>query len=95
VRDFTRCGLLPEEAEEHQRAAGRTKERDEVGPCRVACRVSCREIQATRQGSALRNDELSWQLSGLSGFCSSKERPRNRNRFDCPRPNPNDRRSGS
>jgi len=45
--------------------------------CRVACRVICREIWATRHGVDLWNQWLKPQLSGLSSFYSRREPGRN------------------
>jgi hypothetical protein len=46
--------------------------------CRVACRVICREIRATRHHADVWNQWLKPHLSGLSGFYSRRERRRNR-----------------
>lgn len=51
-------------------------------PCRVSCRVICREIRATRHDTDMWNQWLKPQLSGLSGFYSRREPGRNRISFN-------------
>jgi hypothetical protein len=40
------------------------------------CRVFCRVILTTRQGSILHNQQLRLQMSGMSGFYRSREHRR-------------------